>query len=100
LPAAIETDVECGLGRGQDRDNKCCQIPTIINGCISSPQVNDSSKILKGGKNEISNKTMSDHNVLITVTATGGSLSVRLKDKLSSNFEVIGHDSATMTSVE
>jgi hypothetical protein len=60
-------------GRGQDGDNKCCQIPTIINGRTNS------------------SKTMSDYKVLIYGDSHMRGISVRLKDKLSGEFEVTGY---------
>jgi hypothetical protein len=52
-------------GSGQERDIKCSQIPTIINGRIDSPQMNVFSKDVKGGGKGKFSKTISDHKVLI-----------------------------------
>jgi hypothetical protein len=83
--AATETNIECEFGRGQDRDNKCCQIPIIINRRIGSPHVNVSSKIVKGRKYGNSSKTMSDHKVLIYGDSHTWGLSVRLKINYPAN---------------
>ncbi|PNF32780.1 hypothetical protein B7P43_G04509 [Cryptotermes secundus] len=89
--ATTATNMEYGSGSYQKSDIKCCQIPTIINGYIDPPQMNDPRKSIIERRSEKASKMKRDHKVVIYGDSHARGLSSRLKDKLLDTFEVTGY---------
>jgi hypothetical protein len=81
----------CEGGSDRERNSKCSQIPTIINGRIEALQMNVSGKVVKGSANGKTVKMLKEHKVLIYGDSHSQGLSSSLKDKLSDAFDVSGY---------